>query len=216
MLQWPKNLVYGLACELIPEIFTPGDLVVALGEYGQRFFILRDFGQVRYDSEENFDLVKNNTVSFDDMIPFVGATALLSPEKAKKFATDHADLQNNLLLSRVCAEHTTLVMAINQQAVSSLVTKYWPDGENHIEHIVGLHYKMQKILEDPNYVPQTQKYKLARRSQTKKTKTTTKVELQSETTMTNAAFKAPKLTGKTAILFCIASASPLTSDCLLL
>eukprot|EP00462_Mataza_sp_D1_P014109 CAMPEP_0175169992 /NCGR_PEP_ID=MMETSP0087-20121206/29938_1 /TAXON_ID=136419 /ORGANISM="Unknown Unknown, Strain D1" /LENGTH=503 /DNA_ID=CAMNT_0016460519 /DNA_START=1 /DNA_END=1512 /DNA_ORIENTATION=- len=194
VLKWPRDLILGLSCELTPQIFTAGDVIVAPGDYGDRLLMLRDFGVVKYQLQvspdtyssklDNLDVAnlraktargeldkveeEPGLVRYNHTIPLIGALALLSDEKYQSFSTDHPETHRMLQLSRVTAVDTTLVMGISRQSFRDLAELYWPDDINpdgskpehhsHLHYVVGLRYGIQAITNNPNYLPQSQKY----------------------------------------------------------
>mmetsp|Transcript_6655 Transcript_6655/g.12566 ORF Transcript_6655/g.12566 Transcript_6655/m.12566 type:complete len:378 (+) Transcript_6655:239-1372(+) len=183
VLKWPTRLVQAFASVLLTDIYSAGDYLLHVGQYGDEVFILKDFGSVVYLNE--VDRTSRNrtginqiarartrrksavssfnstatTVSFTDDIPVVGMTAFLSQE-AEQVCEEYLQFRAQVSVKAV---EVTFTMHMKKSTVKQLMDQYWSDSEGHVKQLVGLHYSLEPLL-DPQYKPQDQGGKLYRQT----------------------------------------------------
>jgi len=176
LLKWPKDFINILACSMLSKLWTENDTVIPKGCYGEKLYLLLQFGCLSYYSRKAGDrqsmqslrmTTKNSTAKRSTLLSAI--TTAAKGAKQWQIDMDHSYVEADAeipmvgmtaLLSAeekkqvdtsnfvVKAYEPTQTLEIGHLALRQILMDVWPEGARHLKQLIGLHYGEDSLISD--------------------------------------------------------------------
>lgn len=178
--KFPHCCITALACLLTPALLPPREVIVEQGQYGNRLFLLANFGCLEYSalnaatafeshiaraqsrqcyaskkSKKGADEALPTQCFFDDTIAAVGLVACVDDKRFEQMRK-----LGGMEEFSVHSKDYAFVFQLDRSSLRKVIEKLFPFGNEDLVQVVAMHYGLHSLI-DENALPVSLKYALA-------------------------------------------------------